>query len=105
MMVRRDAFESVGGFDEEFAAGYNDIDFCLRLLDAGYRNLWTPYAELYHYESKSRSIYDSQEDRNRLKKEKELFSERWADMIEKGDPCYNINFSLLKNNFELKRPK
>ena len=53
-MVRRDVFEQVGGYNEEFAVGFNDADFCLRVWEAGYRTIFTPYAELYHYEFTSR---------------------------------------------------
>ena len=53
-MVRRDVFEQVGGYNGEFAVGFNDADFCLRVWEAGYRTIFTPYAELYHYEFTSR---------------------------------------------------
>ena len=60
LVVRRDTYEEVGGFDEDnLSVAYNDVDFCLKLREAGYRNLWTPFAELYHYESMSRGSTDT----------------------------------------------
>lgn len=103
MMVRRDVYEQVGGMDEAFTVGLNDIDFCLRVREAGYLIVWTPFAELYHHESKSRGIYDTAEDRIRTESEKDLFCERWADILKEGDPYYNPNFSLMSYNYELKK--
>lgn len=103
MMIRRDVYEHVGGMDEMFAAGLNDIDFCLRLREAGYLIVWTPYAELYHYESRSRGIYDTPENRRRTEREKDMFCERWADILENGDPYYNPNLSLVSFRCELKK--
>ena len=65
MLVRRDAFEAVDGFDEAFAIEFNDVDFCLRLGAAGYRNVYVPHVELTHYESKSRGIADNPAKRRR----------------------------------------
>lgn len=103
MLIRKDVYVQAGGMDEKFAVGLNDIDFCLRVREAGYLIVWTPYAELYHYESKSRGIYDSSENRERTECEKDLFCERWADILEKGDPYYNPNFSLMSFTYELKK--
>ena len=61
-MVRRDVFERVGGYNEEFAVGFNDADFCLRVWEAGYRTIFTPYAELYHYEFTSRGREEASEE-------------------------------------------
>ncbi len=102
LMVRRSVFQEVDGFWEELAVGFNDIDFCLKLREAGYLNLWTPHAELYHYESKSRGVYDTAEDRERSEKERDLFAKRWAGILEEGDPYYNINLTLNRSNFEPK---
>ena len=80
--------------DERFTVAYNDVDFCLRLREKGYLNIFTPDAELYHYESRSRGFETTEIKRKRLNAEAKLFRERWADLIEKGDPYYNANLSL-----------
>lgn len=100
LMVRRSVFEESGGFDERFAVRFNDTDFCLRLHEAGYLNIWTPYAELYHFESKSRGVYDTAEDRKQADEEKALFRERWGRLLEEGDPYFNPNLSLMRSDFE-----
>ncbi|MBP5463411.1 MAG: glycosyltransferase family 2 protein [Lachnospiraceae bacterium] len=94
MLMRREIWESVGGFDEEFAVGLNDIDFCLRVRKAGYRILLTPFAELYHYESKSRGKPDTAEKKAAANREIELLRTKWAKELEAGDPYYNPNLSL-----------
>ena len=97
MMVQRDIFEKTGGFDEDFVVGFGDTDLCLRILKEGYQNLWTPYARLIHYESATRgkrgdNLHLHPEDRAR-------FQDRWREVLEKGDPYYNINLSCESNNF------
>lgn len=99
MLMRKSVFDEVDGMDEEFAVGLNDIDFCLRLRRAGYLVLWTPFAELYHYESKSRGVYRTSADNKRMEQEFQLFEKRWAEVLEAGDPYYNPNFSLKRGNF------
>jgi GT2 family glycosyltransferase len=101
MMMRREIWEKTEGFDEAFAVGLNDIDFCLRVRKAGYRILWTPYAELYHYESKSRGKPDTAEKKTAANREIELFRTKWAQELEAGDPYYNPNLSL-KASYRLK---
>ncbi|MBD5654339.1 MAG: hypothetical protein IAI50_04060 [Candidatus Eremiobacteraeota bacterium] len=94
LMVRRDAFEAVGGFDEAFAIEFNDVDFCLRLGAAGYRNVYVPHAELVHFESKSRGIADSPAKRRRRLVERTLFTDRWhSDGFR--DPYYNPNLTVI----------
>ena len=101
ILMRRSVFDEAGGIDEKLAVGFNDVDFCLRLRKKGYRIIWTPYAELYHFESKSRGIYyGTKEDRERTEKERTLFSERWAETLEEGDPYFNPNLSLMRSDFE-----
>ena len=94
LMVRRDAFEAVGGFDEAFAIEFNDVDFCLRLVAAGYRNVYLPHAELVHHESKSRGIADSPAKRRRRLAERTLFTERWRSDTYR-DPYYNVNLTRI----------
>ena len=86
MMIRKKAWQEVGGMDERFAVAYNDIDLCLRLRNAGYVIVWTPYAELYHMESKTRTIDLSQKQIETATREVRLFSEKYDEMIRKGDP-------------------
>ena len=105
MMIRRTVWEEVGGINEQFAVNYNDIDLCLRIREAGYLIVWTPYAELYHYESKSRGGIDTPEKRDGLAREKLLFRKRWYDVLEKGDPYYNPNLTLRRSDFSLKNRK
>ncbi|MCI8469200.1 MAG: glycosyltransferase [Eggerthellaceae bacterium] len=91
-MVRRAVFEELGGYDEAFAVGFNDIDFCLRALDAGYLVTFTPYAELFHYEftTRGREVADEAKLR-RWEDERARFEERWASVFEEGDPYTNPN--------------
>ncbi len=103
MVVRRDAFQAVGGLDEDLAVAFNDIDFCLRLRQAGLRNLWTPFARLYHHESASRGADTSGEKRERFLREVALMEDRWGAMLER-DPAYNPNFSLIAPGYELADP-
>jgi GT2 family glycosyltransferase len=102
MMIRKDVFKEVGGFDEEFALAYNDVDLCMKLREKGYLIIFTPYAELYHYESKTRGYEDTPEKKARFKKEAELFMKKWGHIVEKGDPYYNPNLTLKKTDFSLK---
>ena len=93
-MVRRDVFERVGGYDEEFAVGFNDADFCLRVWEAGYRTIFTPYAELYHYEFTSRGREEANEEKlRRWKREQALFMRRWPEFFLDGDPWLGPNLS------------
>ncbi len=103
MMVSRDKFLKIGGFDaENFKVAYNDVDLCLRLREAGYINVFTPFAELFHYESQSRGYDTSEEKQKRLEKESENFRQRWNKLLENGDPYYNPGFSLdASKSFDL----
>lgn len=94
-MVRRDVFEQVGGYDEDFAVGFNDADFCMRVKEAGYLTVFTPYAKLHHYEFTSRGREEVDDAKmRRWEGERELFQERWAKYFEGGDPFSNPNLSL-----------
>lgn len=97
LVLRTDVYESVGGFDEEnFTVTFNDVDLCLRIHEKGYRNLYTPYAELYHHESKTRGLMAFQS-------EEDYFSERWKRYIQ-NDTAYNPNLSLETEDFSLAFP-
>lgn len=103
MMVKKEAFEKVNGLTEELAVAFNDIDFCLKLREAGYLIVYNPYAELYHYESKSRGLDNTPEKVARFAKEIATFEERWPDILKNGDPFYNPNLTLESQDFSLRR--
>lgn len=104
LLVRKDVYLSVGGLDEQnLPVAYNDIDFCLRLRDAGYRNVWTPLAELYHYESSTRGYETTSERRARFDKEHAYMVSRWGGVL-LADPCYNPNLTLSRFDFSLAWP-
>lgn len=105
MMVKREAYEKVGGLSEEFEVAFNDIDFCLKLGRAGYHIVYNPYAELYHYESKSRGLEDTPEKVARFNREIAMFEKRWPDILRDGDPYYNPNLTLDSQDFSLRRIK
>ena len=102
LLVRRELFEKAGGLEEEFAVSLNDVDFCLKLRQMGYLNVFTPFAELYHYESASRGLDDQGEKAQRYNRESEKFRKKWKDVLEKGDPYYNPNFSLDRSDYYVK---
>ncbi|HJC65017.1 MAG TPA: glycosyltransferase family 2 protein [Candidatus Blautia merdavium] len=104
MLVKREAFEEVGGFEEQLSVAFNDVDLCLRLREKGCLVVYNPYAELYHYESKSRGAEDSKEKVRRFQSEIEFMRCRWEKLLKAGDPYYNKNLSLTKWNYSL-RPK
>jgi GT2 family glycosyltransferase len=103
MVVRKAVFDEVGGFDEGLAIAFNDIDFCLRVLGKGYRNMWTPHAQLYHHESASRGLEDTREKRARFLGEVTIMRNRWGEFLD-NDPAYNPNLTLDGSHFELSFP-
>lgn len=105
MMVKRRAFELVGGLSVELAVAFNDIDLCMKLREAGYLIVYNPYAELYHYESKSRGLEDTPEKVARFNKEIDTFARRWPKILKEGDPFYNQNLALDRQDFALKKVK
>jgi len=102
-LVKREVYLEVGGFDENLAVTFNDVDFCLRLREAGYRILWTPYAELIHHESASRGFDNSAPKQVRFLAEVEYMKSKWGDTLQR-DPFYNPNLSLDENLFTLAFP-
>ena len=103
MMVKRSAFEKVGGLSEELQVAFNDIDFCMKLREAGYLIVYNPYAELYHYESKSRGMEDTPEKQLRFGKEVKCFKRKWERDLLKGDPYYSPNLSLKEGDCSLRK--
>lgn len=103
LMTKRSVFESVGGLSEELAVAFNDVDYCLKVRKLGKLVVYNPYAELYHYESKSRGLEDSPEKVERFNGEVEILLSYWRDLIESGDPYYNCNLTLDNSDFSLRR--
>ena len=99
MMVSKALYEELGGLDESFTVALNDVDFCLRVREKGLLNIFTPFAELYHYESKSSGSDKKDERALRYQQESDRFRVKWADALAKGDPYYNPNFSLDHSDF------
>ena len=102
LMVKKALFDEVGGLEESFAISLNDVDFCLKLRAKGYLNVFTPFAECFHYESISRGLDDRGEKAERYNRESEQFRAKWKEVLEAGDPYYNPNFSLDRSDFSLK---
>ena len=104
MLVRRSAYLEAGGFDEtHLKIGFNDVDFCLRLRQHGYRIVYTPYAELYHAESASRGLEDTVAKNDRFEAEIKYMHDTWGDTLQQ-DPAYNPNLSLVSADFTLAFP-
>ena len=101
VMLRRAVWEQMDGLDESFRVAFNDVDLCMRLRQAGYLVVWTPYAQLYHYESKSRGYEDTPEKQQRLRAESQRFHDRYDAVLSAGDPYYNPNLTLTRENFSL----
>ena len=101
MMVRRSVFEELGGFNEDFAVAFNDVDFCMRLRKAGYRNLYLPHVKLYHFESKSRGYETTPEKQARFDREIEMMQQVWST---EGlvDPCYSPNLTDAHENYAIR---
>jgi GT2 family glycosyltransferase len=104
MLVRREAYREVGGLDERhLAVAFNDVDLCLKLKARGYRNVWTPYAVLYHHESVSRGADDDPKKAARFQREADYIRHRWERVI-RHDPAYSPNLTLEHENFGLAFP-
>jgi O-antigen biosynthesis protein len=104
LVVRRSTYLAVGGLDEDaFVVAFNDIDFCLKLRAAGLRNLWTPFAELYHHESVSRGNDRHPSKKQRFERERAALQARWGTVLA-SDPAYNPNLTLNNENFGLADP-
>ncbi|MFS1523010.1 glycosyltransferase family 2 protein [Microbulbifer sp. 2304DJ12-6] len=101
LLLRKTVFEEVGGLEEKkLPVAFNDVDLCLKVREIGYRNLWTPYAELYHHESVSRGADDTFAKRRRMAAETAYMRERWGNMLDR-DPAYNPNLTLAHEDFSL----
>jgi GT2 family glycosyltransferase len=102
LMTKKSIFNEVGGFDVNLSHAFNDVDYCLKIRERGYLIVYTPYAELYHHESISRGYEDTPEKQARFRKEIKLFQGKWKDVLAKGDPYYNPNLTLDKEDFSIR---
>ena len=102
LLMKKEVFEQTGGFTEELAVAFNDVDLCLKVRKNGYLIVYDPYVKLYHMESKTRGAEDSKEKVRRFQTEIEYMRCHWIDILKNGDPCYNKNLSLTKWNYSLK---
>lgn len=102
LMVKKSLFDEVGGLSEDLRVAFNDIDFCLKIRRLGYLVVYDPFAELYHYESKSRGTEDTPEKVQRFNNEILTFKKRWPDILENGDIYYNPNLTYSGKAFDLK---
>jgi len=103
LMIKRSAFKEAGGFEGRLAVAFNDVDLCLKVRKAGYLVVYTPYAELYHYESKTRGAEDTKEKVRRFQTEIEYMRCTWTEILKNGDPFYNKNLTLDKWNYSLRK--
>ncbi|MGR8997638.1 MAG: glycosyltransferase [Gammaproteobacteria bacterium] len=104
LLVKKSVFVQVNGLNEtNLAVAFNDVDFCLRVREAGFRNVWTPFAELYHHESATRGLEDTPEKLNRFLKEMNYMQTAWGDIL-RSDPAYNPNLTLDFEDFSLAWP-
>ncbi len=102
MMMKKEAFEKAGGFTEELAVAFNDVDLCLKTVRNGYLIVYDPYVQLYHMESRTRGAEDSKDKVRRFQREIEYMRCHWMDILKNGDPNYNKNLSLTKWNYSLR---
>lgn len=104
LLVRKSVYDEVGGLNEnELSVAFNDVDLCLRIKEKGYRNIWTPYAELYHHESATRGLEDTPEKQARFQREINYMKHRWGSML-LADPAYSPNLTLDREDFSLAFP-
>jgi lipopolysaccharide biosynthesis glycosyltransferase/glycosyltransferase involved in cell wall biosynthesis len=104
LVIRKSIYHEVGGFNEDnLAVAFNDVDFCLRIAEAGYRNVWTPYAELYHHESATRGYENTAQKQKRFVEEVSHMKRQWGDVLMR-DPAYSPNLTLEYEDFSLAWP-
>ena len=104
LLVKKSIYQQVGGLDEEnLQIAFNDVNFCLKILELGLRNIFTLFTELYHHESASRGYDTSEQKQLRLAKEEAYMWKRWGSILE-NDPAYNPNLSIHQANFSLAFP-
>jgi GT2 family glycosyltransferase len=101
LMMRKAVFQEAGNFDAEFRVALNDIDLCLKVRRLGYKVIWTPYAELRHYESSSRGFIHTPEKRALAQYEAFRFRSKWQVELDRGDPYYSPNLSQRREDCSL----
>lgn len=102
LMTKKDLYQKVEGLDERFKVAFNDVDFCMKIRQLNKLVIYTPYAKLYHYESKSRGYEDTPEKKKRFDGEIKLFEDKWKKQLEQGDPYFNLNFDIYSEQCEIK---
>lgn len=102
LLCRKEVFEEINGFDENYPIALSDVDLCLKMRKLGYRIVWTPFAELFHHEMKTRGSDDEERKILRFQSEIEYFKSKWGDFIAEGDEYYNPALSQTKTDFSLK---
>lgn len=103
LMVKKSVYQEVGGMDTSLKVAFNDVDFCMRVGERGYRIVYQPFSVWYHDESKTRGPEDTAEKIERFSKEIAYFQKRWKAFLQKGDPAYNPNLALDRHDFALKK--
>ena len=104
-MTPKSIYEEVGYMDEKFKVAFNDVDFCLKIRQAGKLIVYNPYVQFTHYESKSRGFEDTPEKKKRFQSEIDRFHDKWQSVLDKGDPYYNINLRLDNDQCAIKTEK
>jgi len=99
MMIRKSVFNEVGNFSSELETSFNDVDLCLKIRNAGYLIVWTPFAEAYHYESKTRGYPDTPDKQREFVIDIDKFKAKWGKELAAGDPYYNCNYSLDRADY------
>lgn len=105
LMMRKNVFERVQGFDESFEVAFNDVDLCLKVRKENFLIVFTPFAELYHYESLTRGSDEHSEKAKRFRSEVERCQQKWVDILYKGDPYFNPNFDDMQEDFRIDMKK
>ncbi len=104
LVIKKSIYLEVGGLNEaDLQIAFNDVDFCLRVREAGYQNVWTPFAELYHHESATRGFEDTPEKKARFAKEVAYMKRNWGEFL-LNDPAYSPNLTLDHEDFSLAWP-
>ena len=102
LMAKTRIYEEVDWMDESLAVAFNDVDFCLKIREKGYLVVYNPFVEFWHFESKSRGQEDSPEKIKRFQGEMCRFEQKWGEILDSGDPYYNVNLSLDTEVYHMK---
>jgi len=102
LATKKEVFKELNGFDDQYRYAFSDVDFCLKSRKRGYLVVYTPYAELYHHESPKRDHKNAPDRWGELKQDMQYFRRKWEDVLSKGDPYYNPNLTLDREDFSIK---